>query len=116
MSTILIRMTKPPYGSSDAHEGLDFAISATNYGHDVQLLFEGNGVYQLLHNQQPDSLSNHAKRLNALPFYDIEACFVCETSIHSFNILPSNLISLVSPVSDKKKHALYARADHVVTF
>ncbi|NMH61059.1 DsrE family protein [Alteromonas ponticola] len=116
MATILIRMVNAPYGSSDAEEGLDFAISATNFGHEVLMLFEGNGLYQLLKEQQPDDMTNQVKRLSALPFFDIEDCFVCEESSSSLSVSLSDLADFVSPVSGDEKIALFSQANHVVTF
>ncbi|MCW8108089.1 DsrE family protein [Alteromonas ponticola] len=116
MATILIRMTSAPYGTNSAEEGLDFAISATNFGHEVLLVFEGEGLYQLIMRQQPEGTPNHAKRLTALPFFDIEECFYSELSLQLLGLSESVLGDVASPVTEKELQALYNKANHVVTF
>ncbi len=116
MARILVRMTTPPYGTSDAAEGLEFAITATNYGHTVQILFEGQGVLQLLNNQQPIGMLNHGKRLHSLTFFDIEECFVCEESMKTLNISRSDVATFVEFIPEHEIVQLYQKTDHVVTF
>ena len=60
-----------PYGSSLAREGLDLALAASVYELEISLLFSGEGVWQLLPEQQPDDGRPLSKPLSALPLYDI---------------------------------------------
>ncbi|QJR79337.1 sulfurtransferase complex subunit TusC [Alteromonas pelagimontana] len=121
MATLLIRQTHSPYDSSDASEGLDFALGATNFGHNVIVLFSGRGVLQLLNNQAPPAgTKNHAKRLNLLPLYDIEKCYVCSRSLTDFFPAalsdPTLLMNVVKPIETKEIASLLSQVDHVVTF
>lgn len=125
MAKILVRFTQPPYANSESANGLDFALAATNYGHEVMVLFENKGVLQLLQSSSLKSVKNHSKRLAALPFFDIEECYVCAPSFkdvtHSFALGHSQFDSLIQDleaqmVETDKKLALIERADHVVTF
>ena len=58
MATMLIRFTQTPYGNQISQDGLDFVLAATNYGHDVKVLFEGDGVLQLVKTDSLKGLKN----------------------------------------------------------
>lgn len=117
MANILIRLTTPPYGSSDAADGLDFAIGATNYGHQIVLLFEGNGVWQLI-NQSPQTkgVKNHSKRLKSLTFFDIDACYYCEEDRLTLGIDKEKLNGVATQADKDHIFTLINNSDHVVTF
>lgn len=117
MATFLIRMTSAPYGSSNANDGLNFAMSATNYGHEVSILFEFDGIFQLATSQSPSKdYKNHAKQLKALPFFDVEPLFVCQDSFAA----RKEMIALHSDemiiVNAQQKRELINDADFVVSF
>ena len=117
MANILVRMTHPPYGSSDANDGLNFAMSATNYGHEVAMLFEFDGVFQLAATQAPtQDYKNHAKQLKSLPFFEVEPLYVCQDSLNAREpLLTLNHSGMIS-VSAQQKRDLINQADFVVTF
>ncbi|RDV23924.1 sulfurtransferase complex subunit TusC [Alteromonas aestuariivivens] len=117
MADLLIRMQHTPYGGSKATDGLDFAIAATNYGHQVKLIFEGDGVYQLLKEQAPPTgIKNHLKRLKSLVFYDIEELYVCKPSLQSRNLGLEDLGVEAQVIASQSLLELVSQADHVVTF
>lgn len=117
MAHILVRLISAPYGSSNAADGLDFAIGATNYGHDVSVIFEGDGVWQLHPNQQPaQGTKNQAKRLSAMPLFDIEDCYICHASLIERHLELQAIGIDVEPLDSNQRHALYAKVDHVVSF
>lgn len=122
MATLLLRFTQSPYGSTTSQDGLDFALAATNYGHDVKVLFENNAVLQLTKADSIKGLKNHSKRLASMPFFDIEDCFVCKDSATALNIDHTlNNVALFEEldcqwISANDKLALINSVDHVVTF
>lgn len=96
-----------------AVDSLDFALSATNYGLDVSVLFEGDGVYQLLDNQSPvKGLKNIRKKVAVLSLFDIEKQFVCTTSLATrhLDVVNDELI----PVDTAQKLELFNTTDFVV--
>ena len=103
MAQLLIRFTQSPFSNAKSQDGLDFALAATNYGHDVKVLFE-------------------SQRLASMPFFDIEECFVCKASADTYDIeqvLSNN--SLVDEldcewITPEEKVTLIQSVDHVVTF
>ncbi|WP_028304067.1 sulfurtransferase complex subunit TusC [Oceanospirillum maris] len=80
MSDLLIMFRKAPIGTSWAREALDLALVGAAFGQHVSLLFMGDGVYQLLTNQQPESVGQKGTQamMKALPMYDIEQIFVSQ--------------------------------------
>lgn len=122
MAMLLVRFTHSPYGNSNSQDGLDFALGATNYGHDVKVLFEGEGVLQLIKADSIKGLKNHSKRLASMPFFDIDECYICEDSANTFNVTRTLSNSqLVNELEAKWINAdarvnLIQNADHVVTF
>ena len=53
MAHLLIRFTQSPFSNAKSQDGLDFALAATNYGHEVKVLFENEGVLQLVNTYSP---------------------------------------------------------------
>ena len=117
MAKLLIRMTSPPYGSSNAADGLDFALAATNYGHEVVMLFEGNGIYVLLPQQPVQAgVKNLSKQLKSLPFFDIEECFYSAVDAQYCNVDSDALQTSAEAITDEAINTLINDCDHVVTF
>ena len=121
MAKLLIRLTSAPYGTSDASDGLDFALAATNYGHEVVIIFEGNGLYQLLPQKKVNGVKDQSKRLKSLPFFDIEECYYAQSDIERQGMgAQSYSLDIVSdlaePLDDAGIIMLIEQADHVVTF
>ncbi|WP_086480173.1 sulfurtransferase complex subunit TusC [Oceanospirillum sanctuarii] len=83
MSDLLIIFRKPPVGTSWAREALDLALVGAAFGQQASLVFMGDGVYQLLDNQQPDQVEQKGTQamMKALPMYDIDQIFVSEESL-----------------------------------
>ena len=122
MATLLIRFTQSPYGSAASHDGLDFALAATNYGHDVKVLFEKDAVLQLVKTEAIAGVKTHSKRLSAMPFFDIEDCYVCEESAKALHLSRTikncDVVDEVDAqwVNSEARLALINSVDHVVTF
>ena len=122
MAHLLIRFTQSPFSNAKSQDGLDFALAATNYGHEVKVLFENEGVLQLVKAASTKGLKNHTKRLASMPFFDIEECYVCKTSAETFDVehvlANTDLVEELECnwLTSSEKVALIQRVDHVVTF
>lgn len=117
MKTLLIHMTTPPYAGLTASDGLDFALAAVNYGHQPVLLFEGDGVLQLVTAQEvPEGTRNHTKRVSACPLYDIDELYVRHSSLAARGLSPDALLSAVEIIHDDDIASLLSGCDFVVTF
>lgn len=116
MKRIIVMLTTPPYGESHSHDGLDFAIAGTNFGHQLVVLFDGDGVWQLQPDQQPPKGIKHVlKRISALPFFDIDELYACQQSVSS-RLKAEDLPDEISCIAAEEKTALLASADMVVRF
>lgn len=116
MKRVLVILSTPPYGTSDAHDGLDFAVAGTNFGHDIAVLFDGDGVWQLSPDQAPPKGTKHVlKRITALPFYDVEEMYACEQSLSS-RLDRSSLPEEIATLPLHAKAELLQGADIVVRF
>ena len=117
MAKITVCMTTAPYNGVLAQDALDFAMGATNYGHDVSLLFMEDGVFQLLAKQQPvEGIKNHEKRLKSLPFFDMETLLCCKSSLVKRNISPAEIEHDITLCDTDTMSDMLCQSDHVVRF
>ena len=122
MAHLLIKFTQGPFSNAKSQDGLDFALAATNYGHEVKVLFENEGVLHLVKAASTKGLKNHTKRLASMPFFDIEECYVCKTSAETFDVehvlANTDVVEELecNVVTSSEKVVLIQRVDHVVTF
>lgn len=93
MKSILIIMHSPPYHKDLATELLDSALVHAAFGMPVSLLFQGDGVWQLVQQQATQGINrkNLLAQLGALGLYDIEHIYVDERSLRERNLLASHL-------------------------
>jgi tRNA 2-thiouridine synthesizing protein C len=99
MPSIAIINQSAPYGTSNAFESLDLAMISGTFGQDVSLFFIGDGVFQLLHEQNPDikGIKNLNKVMKSLVFFDVEKLYVCEHSMQKRGLTIKDLsIEVVS--------------------
>lgn len=104
----------PPYSSHSAQEGLDALLAATIFEQKLDVLFIGDGVYQLVSDQNPVGLSNHYKQLKSLVMYDVEYAYACEQSLKLINA--SSPPIEIRPLSSGKISELYHQYNHILTF
>src|SRR5262245_44556501 len=116
--TILIVIRHSPYGSSLAKASLDVALANAAFDQAVDLLFLGDGVLQLLPEQDSRMLGikNIGRQLASLPMYDINSVYVDAGAVARYNIDLSR-----SPVSTRVldqvgMHDLMAAYDHLLGF
>lgn len=75
--SLLIILTQGPNASSNNQEALDIALAAASFDQPVSLLFEGDGIYQLLTEQDPNiaGRKNLSKAMKAFPIYGIDKLY-----------------------------------------
>lgn len=113
---ILFVLQRAPYGSSSARESLDAALAAAAFEQDVQLLFSGEGVWQLLPNQQADAIASKdiGKMLQALAYYDIDRVYADAQSLAERGLAAETLAMAVTPVAAHALQQLFRDADCVI--
>ncbi len=114
----LVVARQAPYGSSQAREGLDAALTAAAFGQPVSLLFMDDGVYQLLPDQSPAALEqkNLASMLAVLPMYEIEQLYVDSHSLEQRGLLDTPLCIPVQRLDSDQVAALVQRHTRILTF
>ena len=108
--------SRPP--SSSAAEALDTAMAAAALDVPVTLLFDGDGVLQLLPAQAGSELGvrNLSQLLEALPAFEVERCFVAAEALAKRSLAPESL-ALPGPLLDGAEVAALLRtADVVLTY
>lgn len=118
MKKILFIQHKAPYGSESPSETLDAALVCAAFGQPVSLLFQGDGVWQLLNHQQGHALERKTllAQLGALPLYDIEQLYVDAASLQERGLTLDALGLSVQALAADDIRALVAAHDHVLRF
>ncbi len=87
--------------SALAKDALDAVLVAAAFHQTISVLFMSDGVYQLLKNQQPKLL--HGRNLSAswqaLPLYDIDRIYLCESSISQRSLQLDQLVMSAEIIS-----------------
>lgn len=116
--SVLIINRSAPYGSSNARESMDIALTCAIFEMPVSLLFIGAGIYQLLKQQEGKAVAqkNLEAMLSALPMYDIENIYVSAESMTQLAITPDELCLPVQALSNQEIAALIKQQDSVLSF
>ncbi|WP_448568831.1 sulfurtransferase complex subunit TusC [Thalassotalea ganghwensis] len=110
--------TQAPFSTAHAKEALDVSLILGSYEQSTNLFFQGDGVYQLLEKQSPESINskNFLKTFSAFEFYDIEMIYVCEQSLIERNLNANFHIDDAQVVSAAKFSELLHQQEVVFTF
>jgi sulfur relay protein TusC/DsrF len=116
MSVILFVVSNAPYENGLTDESHDLIMASTAYGHNASVLFEGEGVQQLVAEQTPTKgQKNAAKRIQGFVFFDVEPLYVCQSSVNDNNINTDSLIENIHLVSADKKQQLIDNAQFIIS-
>lgn len=83
MKPLLLISRHAPWSGLSARETLDIALAGGAFDLPVSLLWQGEGVYQLLAGQQPARLEqkNLQSQLSGLPLFGVNNLYVCGRSL-----------------------------------
>jgi tRNA 2-thiouridine synthesizing protein C len=115
---LLVVVRHSPYGSSLARASLDVALAAAAFEQPVKLLFMGDGVLQLLPEQDSQAIGqkNIGRLLSSLPLYDIDMVYADAEAVARHGI---DLGSAQLPAQALDEHAmqqLMISCDHLLGF
>lgn len=115
---LLFRLSKPPYGRSQAREALDAVLAAAAFEQDVSVLFVGDGLYQLLKNQKPGEIDqkNFAASFGLFGLYGITQIYAPDADLKARNLTPDTLLLPVTPLSRQDLIALMRTQDQILSF
>lgn len=105
-------------GSSLPRSALDTVLAAAAFDQPVALLFQGEGVLQLLPGQDSRAagVRNLRKVIDSLPLYDIETLYVDAAAASAFGLQRDALPAGARWLDAAGIRALLARHDHVLGF
>ena len=116
--TLLVILRQPPYGTSLARASLDTALAAAALEQPVSLLFLGDGVLQLLPDQQSEAIGvkNIGRLLGSLPLYDIDKVYIDAAAADRYQLESDDLVLPVTPLDPAAMRGLINASDHVIGF
>lgn len=116
--SILIVSRHAHPGSSLPRSALDTALAAAAFDQPVSLLFQGEGVLQLLSGQdsRATGVRNLRKVIDSLSLYDIETLYVDAAAVSAFGLEAGDLPAGAQLLDAAGVQALLARHDHVLGF
>lgn len=116
--SVLIISGQAPYGSAKPREALDVALTCSIFEMPVRLLFLGDGIYQLLKEQQAEAVEQKSLEamLSALPMYDIEELYVTADELNSRGLSADQLALPVNVLDSNALSELMRHTDTTLTF
>jgi tRNA 2-thiouridine synthesizing protein C len=117
-SGLAIINSKAPFSSTYGKDALDIALIFGSFEQKVSLFFQGDGVYQLIDNQDGTLLSikDYLKTFSAFEFYDIEDIYVCQQSLSNRQLGEDFHISDVQVLPSIEFGAALNRHQHILRF
>ena len=105
-----------PFGSAGFAAGLDLLLTAATFEQPVQLVFTGDGVFQLVQGQDSAviGVKNPALGLSALALYDVSEVYVDTDAAAAHELDESSFSIAVETIDAAGIQALICAADQVV--
>lgn len=113
---ILIVLRHSPYGSSLAKAAVDVALATAAFEQRVDLLFAGDGVLQLMRDQDSRSAGKKSigRQLASLPLYDIERVYVDAEAADRYNLDTASAPVEAQLLSPTEMQQLLVAYDHLM--
>jgi tRNA 2-thiouridine synthesizing protein C len=117
VKSLLFVHTRSPHGSINAQEGLDALLMGSAFA-DCRALFLGDGILQLLRNQDTDQISqkNFSLTFSALHDYGVEEIYCSRTHLQNHGIIESDLVIEVISLSDEDVASLLSSSEVILNF
>lgn len=119
MRRLAFVFTSPPHTTSAGREGLDALLAASAFSEDVWVFFVGDGVFQLLPNQQPAQIlaRDYVATFGVMALYDIEHVYLCADSLRERGLEEvTEWAAACSALSAEQMRAELAHCDVILTF
>jgi len=107
-----------PYSGFLPRAALDMALTAAAFEQRVSIVFIGDGVRQLLKNQDTSAqeMKNIGKMIPALEMYEVNQVCLHKPSALAANIHDEVLIDNIEKIDDSALKQMISGADHVMVF
>ncbi len=118
MKKTLFIQQRSPFGSESPQEQLDALLVCAAFGQEVSVLFQDEGVWQLLPAQSGRTLQKRtlAAQLQALELYEVKALFADAEALRARGLAPEDLALPVTVLDAEGVQALLARQDFLLRF
>jgi tRNA 2-thiouridine synthesizing protein D len=116
-SSILVLITKPPYGLEDAFAGLRLGLAMAVNGMKTSVLFMEEGVYNAIGTQKADVLKMPSNIDATKDLYEFDVpVYVVSEDLAARGIQESRLFEGLKVIPATKARDLIAEHDSVTTF
>ncbi len=115
---VLFIATRSPWSGSSAAAGADLLMTTAVFEQPVRVVFCGDGVWQLLADQNGDALKMKtlSRIFPAFELYDIRHVQVSDSALRERGLTKSDLVIEASAASDGEIRALIAGSKSVFVF
>lgn len=115
---LLFLIRRAPYGAAFGREALDAILAASAFEVPTDVVFDGDGIWQLLKDQDGGAIGEKDTGANweALPMFDVESLHVHRSTLETRGLTPEDLTLPVTVIDDADLRALIAGADQVLGF
>ena len=115
---VLFIATRSPWSGSSAAAGADLLMTAAVFDQPVRVVFCGDGVWQLLTDQNGDALKMKtlSRIFPAFELYDIRHVHVSASALRERGLTKGDLNIETSAVSDDEIRALIAGSKYLFVF
>jgi len=116
--SLLVVVRHTPYGSSLARSSLELALAAASFGQTVGLLFMGDGVLQLIPEQDSKHMGvrNISRLIASFPLYELDRVFTDAYAIEQYGLHARELVLNTTVLDNEAMQKLMAQYDHIVGF
>ncbi len=115
--SILVLITKPPYGLEEAFAGLRLALAMAVNGMKTTVLMMEDGVFNAVASQKPDTVKMPSNIDAVKDLYDFEtSVYVVGEDLESRGIPEPRLFEGLKVIESSKTKDLIAEHDVVTTF
>jgi tRNA 2-thiouridine synthesizing protein C len=114
--SVLVVLRHSPYGASLAKAAVDVALAAAAFDQPVDVLFCGDGVLQLLPDQDSRAVGkkNIGRQLASLPLYDINRVYVDGEAAAAYNLDLAACPVEALQLNPDGMHQLMVEYDHLL--
>ena len=107
-----------PYGNNFAQESLDAILTASVYGQTLTLIFMGDGIFQLLKEQDTKAIQQKSfeKQLAAFELYGVDRLFICEKSLEERGVNLTQLSVSSTSLNEESLSNLMHKQDTLLSF
>ncbi len=116
-NSVLVMITKPPYGLEEAFAGLRMALAMGVNGMKTSVLLVEDGVYNALSTQKPEEVKMPSNIEATKELYDFEIpVFVVKEDLEGRGIPESKLFEGLKTIPAAQVRDMVAEHDVVTTF